>query len=164
MLRFRGPARYSREVSCNRISPSKLAFTLLVFALSRLGYTQQISVSVSVKGLPAAPERSTLDPNADAVLDRQPPPSISGIIMDANGGIISGASVTLTSARDLEERKLLSDSNGGFSFSGLPAGNFKLTITSPGMEPFVFPDIVLNADERRELPQSPWRSQARRRK
>jgi hypothetical protein len=153
MLRFRRPARYSREVSCNGVSPSKLAFILLTFALSRFGYTQQTSVFASVKGLPAAPERSPLDLNAGAVSKPTASSSISGIVMDANGGTISGANVTLTSARDLEERKLLSDSNGGFSYSGLPAGNFKLAVTSPGMEPFVFPDIVLNADERRKLSQ-----------
>ena len=60
--------------------------------------------------------------------------------------------MTLTSARDPEEQTLLSRSNGEFSFRELPAGNFKLTITSPGMEPFVFPNIVLDAGERRELP------------
>jgi hypothetical protein len=151
MVRFRRPARYPREASCD--SPLKLAFILLVFALSRLGYTQQTSVSVSVKDLPAAPDRSPLNPNAGAVSKPVASSSISGIVIDANGGTISGASVTLTSARDMEERKLLSDSNGGFSFSRVPAGTFKLTITSPGMEPFVLSNIVLNADERCELPQ-----------
>lgn len=153
MVRSRRPARYSREGSCDRVSPSKLAFILLVFALSRLGYTQQTSVSGSVKGLPAAPDRSPSDPNPGALSKPVASSSISGIVVDASGDTISGASVTLTSARDLEERKLLSDSHGGFSFSGLSSGNFKLMITSPGMEPFVLPDIVLNAEERRELPQ-----------
>jgi hypothetical protein len=153
MVRFRRPARCSREGSCDRVSSSKLAFILLVFALSRLGYAQQTSLSGSVEGLPAAPDPSPLDPNASAVSKPVASSSISGIVVDASGSTISGASVTLTSARDLEERPLRSDSNGGFSFTGLAAGNFKLTITSPGMEPFVFPNIVLNADERRELPQ-----------
>jgi Carboxypeptidase regulatory-like domain len=153
MVRFRRPARYSREGYCDRVSPSRLVFILLVFALSRLGYTQQTSVSGSVKALPAAPDRSPSDPNAGAVSKPVASSSISGIVVDASGGTIAGASLTLTSAPDLEERKLRSDSNGGFSFSGLPAGNFKLTIASPGMEPFVFPNILLNAGERRELPQ-----------
>ena len=61
--------------------------------------------------------------------------------------------MTLTSARGREERTLFSNSNGEFSFSELPPGKFRLTITSPDMQPFVSDDIALGADERRQLPQ-----------
>jgi hypothetical protein len=87
--------------------------------------------------------------------------SISGIVLDANGGTLSGARITLTSANNSEERTLFSGSNGEFSFGELPAGDFKLTITSPGMEPFVFSGIDLSAGEGRELPQIAMAIQAK---
>ena len=147
---FRWSERYPREGSCDRGLLYKLAFILLISAVSRFGHTQQPLASVSGKGLPAAPDCSPLQPSAGAFPEASS--SISGIVLDANGGRISGASATLTCTRDAEEHTN-SDGNGKFFFNGLPAGNFKLTITSPGMEPFVFPNIVLDVGERRELPQ-----------
>lgn len=126
---------------------------MLFLAVSRLGHTQQSLGSVCAKNLQDAPDRSPLELNGSAVSNPKAPSSISGIVLDPNGATISEARVTLTSTRDARERTLVSEGNGEFFFSALPAGNFKLTITSPGMEPFVFPNIVLHADERRELPQ-----------
>jgi hypothetical protein len=143
--------RCSRSDSCDRIL-SKVTLILLVFAASPWGYSQQTPAAVSSKGLPAAPDPSPLERNAGAA-SQPASSSISGVVIDANGGSISGASVTLTSSGDLEERTLLSSSNGEFSFNDLPAGKFKLTITSPGMQPFVFDDIRLDVGERRQLPQ-----------
>jgi hypothetical protein len=152
VLGFRWSERYPREGSCDRVLLYKLAFILLISAVSRFGHTQQTLASVSGKGLPAAPDCSPLQPSGGAFPEASS--SISGIVLDANGGRLSGASATLTSTRVAEEHTLSSDGSGEFCFSGLPAGNFKLTITSPGMEPFVFPNIVLDAGERRELPQT----------
>jgi hypothetical protein len=152
VLRVQWPERYFRAGFCDRVPLSKFALILLVFAVSRWRYTQQTPASVSAQGLRAAPDPSPLEPHAG--LASQPAPSsIYGTVIDADGGIISGASVTLTSARGREERTLFSNSNGEFSFSELPPGKFRLTITSPDMQPFVSDDIALGADERRQLPQ-----------
>jgi Carboxypeptidase regulatory-like domain len=151
VLRCQWPERYFRGGFCDRVLLSKFALILLVFAVSRWGYTQQTPASVSAHGLLAAPDPSPLGPNA-CVASQPASSSISGVVTDANGGQISGASVTLTSARDREQRKF-SNSNGEFSFCELPPGKFKLTITSPNMQPFVFDDIALGADEIRQLPQ-----------
>jgi hypothetical protein len=153
LLRSRRSERCSREVSCDLGLFFKLSWVLLVFAVASSGYSQQSPASVPSKGLPAAPDASLLEENARAISEQADSASISGLVVDANGGIIPGASATLTSARDLEERTVLSDSSGNFLFSGLRAGKFKLTITSPGMEPYVFPEIVLYLGERRQLPQ-----------
>jgi hypothetical protein len=130
-----------------------LVFILLSFAVSTFGYTQQTLAPVSGKDLPVAPGCSPLEPKDRAISQPKASSTISGIVLDASGGRISGASLTLTSTGDAEKRVLVSDGTGGFSFGGLPAGTFKLTITSPGMAPLVFPDMVLDREERCELPQ-----------
>jgi hypothetical protein len=87
--------------------------------------------------------------------------TISGTVLDINGGIVAGAKVTLEEllagavgngpwAADGAET---SDPAGRFSFKGLPAGRFRITIASPGLETFLSSEIVLKAGELRELPE-----------
>jgi hypothetical protein len=77
--------------------------------------------------------------------------TISGVVLDANGAALSGAHVMLAVPNGGGVRTTLSGSDGEFAFDELPAGAYKLTITSPGMESFVSSDIVLGAEERHEL-------------
>jgi Carboxypeptidase regulatory-like domain/Multicopper oxidase len=139
----------------------KATLILLMFAVPASGQTQQALTSVAVNGLPDAPDSLASGPKGSAVSRAEASSSISGIVLDANGGTLSGARITLTSANNSEERTLFSGSNGEFSFGELPAGDFKLTITSPGMEPFVFSGIDLSAGEGRELPQISMAIQAK---
>jgi Carboxypeptidase regulatory-like domain len=152
MLTMRWSEEHPRRGLCDRALLLKAAFLLLMFAVPRLGQTQQAPTSVSAKGLLGAPNSLASGVNGTAMSRAEASSSISGIVLDANGGTLINARITLTSANNSEERTLLSGSNGEFSFSELLAGDFKLTITSPGMEPFVFSDIALSVGERRELP------------
>lgn len=131
----------------------KATLILLMFAAPAPGQTQQALTAVAVNGLPDAPDSLAPWPKGSEVSREEASASISGIVLDANGGTLSGARITLTDANNSEERTLLSGSNGEFYFSELPAGTFKLTITSPGMEPLVSSGIDLSAGEKRELPQ-----------
>ena len=111
-----------------RLWLSRLVLILLICALTSIGHSQPAAGLVS----------------GDFA-------SISGTVLDANGAPLSGAHVMLATPNGAWGRTQLSGSNGEFAFGELPAGIFKLTITSPGMESFVSPDIVVGAAERREL-------------
>jgi hypothetical protein len=153
VLTFRWPERRSPWGSCDRALLLNAAFILLMFAVTRPGQTQHACTSASASGLPGAPGFLASAVKGSALSGAEATSSLSGIVLDAGGATLSGARIMLTSENNSEERTLLSDSNGEFSFSELPAGDFKLTITSPGMEPFVLSSIDLSARERRELPQ-----------
>ena len=146
-------SRWREPNSCNPVLRSKLAVTVLTFAVCPFGHSQQATPSVSGGGQPVATGCSAMMSNGSALSQPKAPSSISGMVLDANGGRIPGASLTLTSTRETEKRTLVSNEKGEFLFSGLPSGHFTLAITSPGMEPFVLPDIGLDTDERCELPQ-----------
>jgi hypothetical protein len=124
---------------------------LLICALSSAAHAQLSLASISTDGLPNAPSPSSLGAGAASISGAEASAVISGAVLDANGGALPGASVTITSEKGGEERTAVSGNNGEFSFGGLPAGNFILTVTSPGMAPFVLPDIVVGAGERRAL-------------
>jgi Carboxypeptidase regulatory-like domain len=126
---------------------------LLMCAFSCAAQAQLSLASISIDGLPNAPNPLLLGPGAASIFGAETSAIISGTVMDANGGALPGATVTLTWEKSAEQRTSVSGSNGEFAFGELPAGNFTLTATSPGMAPFVLPDIVLVAGERRALPQ-----------
>jgi len=151
------PAREHRRYkacSYNRLRLGGLVLVLLTCGLTRNGHAQRIApVTGSDKSLPNAPDRSaSSEPTDVEVSNPQANSGISGTVLDANGGALSGARVMLAAAEGGEERVVLADSDGKFAFGELPAGIFKVTITSAAMETFVRSDIVLGADERRELP------------
>jgi hypothetical protein len=136
-MRIRSSSGFSAACSrkaCryHRLWLSSLVLILFICALTRVGHAQRAAGLVSVP------------------LDSA---SISGTVLDANGAALSGAQVMLATPHGARVRTQLSGSNGEFAFDELPAGTFKLTVTSPGMESFVSAEIVLRAGERRELSQ-----------
>jgi hypothetical protein len=70
-------------------------------------------------------------------------------VEDSNGGLISGASVTLSGP---VSRTTTSDASGNFSFTKLPAGTFKVEVTGKGMSPTQVPGIALLPGGIRFLP------------
>lgn len=79
--------------------------------------------------------------------------SISGTVLDIGERLVPGARVTLTVEGRPGEQVIVSDSEGHFTFDGLPSGVFRFTITSPGLETFVSSEIQLRAGEKHEVPQ-----------
>ncbi len=79
--------------------------------------------------------------------------SISGTVLDVNGGVILGAQVTLLAVDHPVSRTVMSDDRGQFSFPELTPGRFKLTVTSTGFEQYTSAEIVLYWGEKLILPE-----------
>lgn len=58
--------------------------------------------------------------------------SISGTVTDSSGALLAGAQVELNHTNDGRKRAARSGDDGRFSFVGVPAGAFQLTISSDG--------------------------------
>jgi hypothetical protein len=111
-------------------------FLLVSFGFSLPGWTQERQPATS-QGEPA---QTALG-------------SISGVVVDRDGAVYEGAHVAVSSvgAGVAPERTATTDSTGRFSFDGLPAGSYKLTISSNGFAAQV-KSIVLNAGQSYEAP------------
>lgn len=83
----------------------------------------------------------------------QIPGTISGTVLDVNGGVVPGAQVTLLALDHASSSVVLSDDQGNFSFSELSAGKFRFTVTSTGLETYTSPPIVLYPGERLIVPE-----------
>lgn len=72
---------------------------------------------------------------------------ISGTVLDTNGSEVQGAHVVLKNTSDASQRVQSSNSDGEFTFSGLPAGAFKLAVSGAGWGTYVSPEIELHMGE-----------------
>jgi len=73
-----------------------------------------------------------------AIVDLPSPGSISGTIVDRSGKVTVGADVRLTYKDRTFRQQAASGNNGQFSFSGVPPGNFQLTVSAPGFTTKMF--------------------------
>ncbi|MBI4266643.1 MAG: TonB family protein [Acidobacteria bacterium] len=69
----------------------------------------------------------------------------SGFVSDPNGEPVEGSTIYLTSVATKEQLEFVTGPEGRFEFSGLPAGDYRVTSMTPGIMPFV---VTLPADER----------------
>jgi len=79
--------------------------------------------------------------------------SISGIVLDATGALVAGASVKLTREDASSILEVASNEDGRFSFANIAPGRFLLTITLAGFAAQTFSG-VLNAGEVYTVPET----------
>jgi len=110
--------------------PKRFAAALLLFSICRLAAALQQQA-----GPEGLPETGVLQ----------------GRVLDETGAAVTAAPAKLNSQTG-ELHSGSTDSEGSYSFSALPAGQFTLTITVPGFASFTSPPILLTADQRLRIP------------
>src|ERR1700733_8069914 len=60
--------------------------------------------------------------------------AISGTVTDASGAVVGGAKVTLTNTGTNAALEMVTGSDGGYKFSPVKIGTYKLTATSQGFQ------------------------------
>jgi hypothetical protein len=71
--------------------------------------------------------------------------SISGVVLDAGGGVVPGADVVVKHNATGVTQTSVSNSEGAFSFPGLAIGTYTVTVSLQGFKTFVVNDVVLTA-------------------
>src|ERR1017187_3505870 len=61
--------------------------------------------------------------------------TVSGLAVDASGGAITAASVTLTNNDTGVRRSAATNSTGAYAFPGLPPGTYRLGAAAKGFRP-----------------------------
>jgi hypothetical protein len=77
----------------------------------------------------------------------QAPASISGVVLDPDGAVVAGASVAARSVSTNLTRKAVSNERGEYSFPGLTAGTYEITVEAPGFNKAVRADIELSVGQ-----------------
>ena len=75
--------------------------------------------------------------------------TLRGTVTDSSGGVMPGATVTVTNAGTKEARTAVSDDRGGFVFSGLFTGTYQLKVELQGFKTYEASNIVLSPNDTR---------------
>ena len=78
-----------------------------------------------------------------AQLDRA---SLSGTVTDSSGAIIPGAGVTAVQNSTQANFTAVTNDSGLYNFTGLPVGNYTVSVTKQGFTQGIAQDVVLTAD------------------
>ncbi|HEY6849879.1 MAG TPA: carboxypeptidase-like regulatory domain-containing protein [Terracidiphilus sp.] len=78
--------------------------------------------------------------------------SLSGVVQDPTGAIVSNAKVTLQNTASGAVRSSQSNSSGAFTFSAVSSGDYKLTVQETGFKQLVQSAIHLNPGDSLALP------------
>ena len=113
-----------------------LSITAALALLFPCGWSRAQQPANDPPTLPDAPG-ITAPANATAV--------ISGTVLDTNGSQVQGVHVVLDNGAGAQVREARTGASGEFTFTGLPAGDFKVTVTGPGWGTYVSPEIHLQA-------------------
>jgi hypothetical protein len=76
--------------------------------------------------------------------------SLTGSVVDQQGAVIPGAKVVISGSQDLV-RKTTSDENGLFTFTGLPAGIYRLNVSRAGFAPSIVENLKIGDREKNEI-------------
>jgi len=77
---------------------------------------------------------------------------LSGNVVDANGAVVSGATIKLTSLATAQQRETTTNDSGDFVFTLLPAGDYKLEISASGFRTVVVEQVRINVTQTTTLP------------
>ena len=77
---------------------------------------------------------------------------LSGNVVDANGAVVAGANIKLTSLVTSQDREATTNDAGNFVFTLVPAGAYKLEVTATGFRTVVVDEVKINVTQTTTLP------------
>lgn len=77
--------------------------------------------------------------------------SLSGTVADATGAVANAANVTVKNVASGELRKTVTNRDGFFSVSTLPAGTYQVTVEMKGFQKWVGSGVVLNGSDSKTM-------------
>jgi len=126
---------------------------LCMVPASALAQQQTAGRAKSSRSLPDTPL-----PNLDPQNSVQQTPaaegsaSVAGTVLDVSGGTVSGADVSLMHEDGTQLRTMVSEANGEFNFTKIPAGSYLVTVNAKSFAPFTSAEFAIAVRQAYELP------------
>lgn len=126
----RRPMFAEQLLQITRRAPSVAAGVMSAsIALSSHAYAQETS---PVPTTPPAVERLETEKEPKSDKPASNPGRISGTVIDPNGAVVAGASVSIFSIDAAKVAATTANDNGEYIFTNLPDGKYRIETTSPG--------------------------------
>ena len=127
--------------------------TAVVLLLAVCWCHGQSQTLTSNENLPDAPgiSKQTAAPSSQTGED-EGTAQVTGVVLDSQGNPVPNANVTLDAPGKLGDRTATPADDGTFSFTGVPAGKFRLLITAPDHANFASPEFFVRPGETVQAP------------
>jgi hypothetical protein len=76
---------------------------------------------------------------------------LAGTVFDSSGAVLPGATITITSNETNQTQTAGTNERGGFVFSQLPVGTYKVSIALAGFKTATYPSIQINVNQEYSL-------------
>jgi len=78
--------------------------------------------------------------------------SVAGTVLDVSGGAVSGANVSLIHGDGTQLLAMLSEADGEFNFTEIPAGSYLVIVNAKGFAPFTSVEFAVAVEQAYEVP------------
>jgi hypothetical protein len=129
-----------------------MAAALLICSYSAFG-----QALTSSDELPDAPSAAIQTAPTRQLGNTQRTAQVDGIVQDIQGNPVPQASVTLTPAGKLGERTTTAGDDGSYTFTAVPAGDYRLTVTSPGLDTYTSGEFAVRSGATAAAPKTPMK-------
>ena len=121
---------------------------LCLITPAALAQQQSASLEMSSNSLPNAPlPQSYQASSTEHTASAEATASVSGVVLDASGAAITGARISLAHADGTPSQAIISERDGKFAFTAVPAGSYLITVTVKGFEPFTSSKFVVTLQQ-----------------
>jgi hypothetical protein len=126
---------------------------LCMVPASALAQQQTAGRGITSRSLPDATLRHAGPQNS-----AQPTPpaegsaSVAGTVLDVSGAAVPGANVSLMHGDGTQLLTMVSEENGEFNFTKIPAGSYLVTVNSYGFAPFASAEFAVAVQQDYEVP------------
>jgi hypothetical protein len=117
-------------------------------AQQRTGEPAKSSTSLPNTPLP----NSALQNSGQRTLHEEGSASVTGTVVDASGGTISGADVSLMHEDGTQLHTMVSEVDGDFNFTNIPAGSYLVTVNAKGFAAFTSTEFEVAVKQAYEVP------------
>jgi hypothetical protein len=144
-----------KNAICSRLHPFSLSFSLLLCLVPADALAQQQSSpsKINSRFLPDAPIPNSLPQNS---APQAPSPEgsaiVAGTVLDLSGATIPGADVKLMHGDGTQSHTMLSEPNGEFTFTKIPAGSYLVVVNAKGFAPFTSQEFAIAVQQAYEVP------------
>jgi hypothetical protein len=120
---------------------------------SALAQQQTAGGGIISRSLPDAPlAHSDPQNSAQQTLPAEGSASVAGTVLDVSGATVSGADVSLIHGDGTQLLTMVSEANGEFSFTKIPAGSYLVTVNAKGFAPFTSAEFAVALQQAYEVP------------
>ena len=128
--------------------------SLLLFIVPARALAQQQTAGREIvsRPLPEAPLTNSDPQNSAQQTPRaEGSGSVAGTVLDVSGGTVSGADVSLIDGDGTQFLAMVTEANGEFNFTKIPAGSYLVVVNAKGFAPFTTAEFAVAVQQAFEV-------------